>query len=164
MKKRNLILIISILALVWLVGYYTIIIKIPYYLYINCIQLPEDTVNIQTKVGISDIEGWHIIADRLIYSVYSEDELEQYIDKNNDTSAYVINYFEHIPGEGDYLYIISDEHPEVTEAEQPHYFLLHYSSPHYFTLSWDGILECFGLVSTVAICILLYRILKKFVK
>ncbi len=156
MKKRNIILII-ILALVWLVVYHKVIIKIPFCLYISSLQLPEDTVNVKTKVEIDDIEGWHITAERLIYTNYSEDKLEQYIEKKNGTYIEVINYFDVNPIET-YWYIFTDEDLEVDESEQSHYFVVHYSTLGSY---WFEILSCLGIVSTILICIFLYRIMKK---
>ena len=159
MKKRNLIFIITIFAIVWLAAYYTIGIKIPSYLYITSLQLPEDTVNIKTKVEVSDDAGWHIAAERLIYTSYTEDELNLYIDKNNNTYANVSHYIEAEFLEWDWQ-IIRDVHLEVPESERSHYFLV----SHYVTGSQFDFLFCFGIFSTIVICILLYRFLKRFVK
>lgn len=150
---------ITIFCVIWLLVYFGIIIKIPFYFYINSIVLPKGCKQMETNVIITDLDGHQIIAERLIYSDKSEEEIKRYIDENNKFSKRikVTGFFRSNSLDYDHdILIPSEKYPYGTQDAEK-YILLHYS-----TMMYDGklyqIMALVGFIVMLIICVLTYKI------
>ena len=156
MKYKDWIRIV-IFSIIWLILYNSFLIKLPFYLYMNNITLPEGCEQLETKVTITDVEIWHIIAERLVYSEKREEEIASYIHKHNIFSKKIEVYDLYEANGRDYNedIFISDEKYPYQEQDAENYILLHYST-------WGGhlyeIMEWIGIIIMLIICILIYKV------
>lgn len=145
-----------VVGILWLVLYFCFLIKMPFYVYMNHIHLPEDCTSLETNVIITDVDyGWHIEAERLIYSSLGEEAIEDYINENNKFSKKigirVGNFYE--------LYemecgnpISSEKYPyKEQDAEN-------YISLRCISIDFYEIMFVLGIVFMAVLCWLTYRL------
>ena len=155
-KKRARIW-MTVVGIIWLVLYYSILIKVPFYVYMNQLHLPEECTNLETNVIITDLAyGWHIEAERLFYSSQGEETIERYIDENNRFSnGIVVSNFYESNGNVDYdhdILIPSEKYP-YQEQDAENYILLHYNSG----LDMFSFMFMLGIALMVVLCWITYR-------
>ncbi|MDE6568922.1 MAG: hypothetical protein K2K70_14525 [Lachnospiraceae bacterium] len=120
-----------VVEILWLVLYFYILIKLPFYVYMNHIHLPEDCTSLETNVIVTDlVYGFHIEAERLIYSSQGAEAIESYIDENNTNykSIVVGNFYESNAYDYDHDILIPSEKYPYKERDAENYILLHYNS------------------------------------
>lgn len=148
-------------GIIWVVAYFGFIIKLPFYIYINNISVPEECTQLETNVIISEFPTWQIVADRLVYTAASEEEIEEYIVRNNRYSKRikVANLFErNNPEYDDYDIVISSEQYAYVEGEEKdNYIVLEYSSNMYGGLLFEKMC-LIGIIIMIAICCLVYKV------
>lgn len=142
-------LLAALIAAVWLVLYFSILIKLPFYCYMNQIKLPENCTRLESNVVITDLAyGWHITAECLIYSDHSEEEIENYINENNRfvKRITVINLFRSNNQDADHEILIpSGKYADSPVQDQEKYILLNYTSVKYEG-NMFGIMVLLGLL------------------
>lgn len=150
-------------GIIWVVAYFGFIIKLPFYIYINNISVPEECTQLETNVIISEFPTWQIVADRLVYTAASEEEIEEYIVRNNRYSKRikVANLFErNNPEYDDYDIVISSEqYAYVEEEEKDNYIVLEYSSNMYGGYLFEKMC-LIGIIIMIVICCLVYKVSK----
>lgn len=161
-KKRARVWMI-VVGIIWLVLYNCLLIKFPFYIYMNLLKLPEECTSLETNVIITDLAyGWHVEAERLIYSSQGEEAIEDYIYENNHFAEGIsANNFYELNGNMDYdhdILIPSGKYP-YQEQDAENYILLHYTSSILFG-EWDlyTIMYCLGIVIMFVLCRITYRI------
>lgn len=120
-----------VVEILWLMLYFCFLIKAPFYVYINCIRLPEDCTSLETNVIVTDlVYGFHIEAERLIYSSQGEEAIEDFINENNKIlkGIEVRNFYESNAYDGDHDILIPPEKYPYKERDAENYILLHYTS------------------------------------
>lgn len=84
MKIGRRILISLAVGLVWLVLYSIILWKIPFYVHINNLVLPEGSESITVKVAITDYASVpHVVAQKVFVVDLKEEEIAKYIEEKN---------------------------------------------------------------------------------
>lgn len=161
-KKAKAIIWMIVVGLIWLVLYNSILIKVPFYIYMNLIQLPEECTSLETNVIITDIYGWHVEAERLIYSKQGEQAIEHYIYENNRFAQGigVRNFYESntLEYEGDGEILIPSEKYPYQEQDAENYISLRYTSA--MIGEWGDlytIMDFLGIVIMLALCRITYR-------
>lgn len=160
MKCLHWILVI-IVGIAWIAVYFGFLIKLPFYLYINNIKLPEDCSHLETNVIITDLPTWQIVADRLVYTTIGEEEIREYIDKGNRNSEKieVADFFEWNNREYDgYATAISPEKYAYVEGEDKgNYIVLEYASNMHGGHLYE-IMCLLGILMVIVICCLMCKL------
>lgn len=154
-KKRARIW-MTVVGIIWLVLYYSILIKVPFYVYMNHLHLPEECTGLETNVIITDLVfGWHIEAERLIYSKQGEKAIEHYIYENNRflNGIEVRNFYESNAYEYDHDILIPSEKYPYQEQDAENYILLHYDPG----LDMFNFMFLLGMVLMLILCRITYR-------
>ena len=157
----------TMVGILWLALYFCFLIKWPFYIYMNRLHLPEECIGLETNVIVTDLAyGWHIEAERLIYSDRGEKAVESYINKHNRFSkGIVVRNFYESNGNVDYdhdILIPSEKYP-YQEQDAENYMLCHYSSAS--TTEWGNFYNLMfhamfwlGIILMAVLCRITYRI------
>lgn len=149
-----------VVEILWLVLYFCFLMKAPFYVYINCIRLPEDCTSLETNVIVTDLVfGWHIEAERLIYSSQGEEVIEDYIEENNLFSKRieVRNFYESNAYDYDHDILIPSEKYPYKERDAENYMLLHYASADYGGIDLFYIMFLLGIAVMAVLFWLMHR-------
>lgn len=150
----------TVVGVIWLVLYFCFLMKIPVYVYMNHINLPEDCTSLETNVVITDLAyGWHIEAERLIYSRQGEEAIENYVNGHNRFSKRIMvrNFYEANNVEYDYPILIPSEKYPSKEGDAENYISVRYNSAFKGEQLW-GIMSVLGIVFMVVLGWLTYWI------
>lgn len=156
-KKVKAFICMIVVGIIWLVLYFCLLIKVPFYVYMNHLHLPEECTGLETNVIITDLVfGWHVEAERLIYSKQGEKAIEHYIYENNRflNGIEVRNFYES-NGNMDYdhdILIPSEKYP-YQEQDAENYILLHYDPG----LDMFNFMFLLGMVLMLILCRITYR-------
>lgn len=149
-----------VVEILWLVLYFCILIKLPFYVYMNHIHLPEDCTSLETNVIVTDLAiGWHIEAERLIYSSQGEEAIEDFINENNKISKRieVRNFYESNAYDYDHDILIPSEKYPYKERDAENYILLHYNSGYYVGIDLFYIMFLLGIAVMAVLFWLMHR-------
>lgn len=95
MKKKKMFK-VAVIVVIIVVGFIVRACHSYYYSKISDIELPEGTRTIKVHVGISDIYGLHVCAEKIIETPLSCEEVAQYINENNrDENIHIFSIFEY---------------------------------------------------------------------
>lgn len=72
MKKKNILLLI-------IVFYFLVCWKLPFYMLLMSIDLPEDAIVIKRQVSLTDVYFWHILAEMVFVSDQGYDNIKETI-------------------------------------------------------------------------------------
>lgn len=145
---------VAAVGVIWLILYFCVLIKLPFYIYMNQINLPEDCTSLETKVIITDVDyGWHIEAERLIYSSQGEEAIEDYINENNKFSKSI--------RVGNFYGLYEMECGNPIPAEKYPYKerdAENYISLRYMSVDLYEIMFVLGIAVMAVLCTLTYRV------
>ena len=133
MSKEKIIITIKITAPVlaaflWLLLYFTVLWRLPFTCNLNRVKLPKDCKEIETNVIWTDLEIVHIKAERVFSSERSLEELEDYINNNNNHLGRIDFGWWSCP-EYDHADAVSpDDHLELPWDGTETYYVLTYST------------------------------------
>ena len=151
----------TVVGILWPVLYFCVLIKVPFYVYMNHIHLPEDCTSLETNVDITDVDyGWHIAAERLIYSSQGEEAIEKYINEHNKFSKKIgirVGNFYDLNEMECAILIFSKKYP-YKEQDAENYISIRYESVYGGTTTLFDILFVLGIVFMVVLCWLTYRL------
>lgn len=120
------------ICIAWFVLYIIIVMKLPFYFYINGIELPEGCKNMKIRAIYSDAAWYHFAAERLIYTDYNKEEIDTYIHKEGKYPNVNVDYFffsdmcDRIIWPDEYEDSVS--RAENPETEKQKYILLYYTT------------------------------------